>query len=95
MRGKEDDDVESVVTQAARLGRALVPETDDADRLRACLGTVVEGARCYLATQHQRVVASILELVPEVFAAHDTGNAEPVEPVLIAPVVEKFVAANG
>ena len=71
----------------ARLGRNE-PETDDADRLRACLGTVVEGARCYLATQHQRVVASILELVPEVFAAHDTGNAEPVEPVLIAPVVD-------
>jgi NADH-quinone oxidoreductase subunit F len=71
----------------ARLGRNE-PDTDDADRLRACLGTVVEGARCYLATQHQRVVTSILELVPESFAAHDTGLADPVEPVLIAPIVD-------
>ena len=71
----------------ARLGRNE-PDADDADRLRACLGTVVEGARCYLATQHQRVVASILELVPERFAAHDTGGAEPVEPVVIAPLLD-------
>jgi NADH:ubiquinone oxidoreductase subunit F (NADH-binding) len=64
------------------------PEADDADRLRACLGTVVDGARCYLATQHQRVVTSILELAPERFAAHDTALADPVEPALIAPLVE-------
>jgi NADH:ubiquinone oxidoreductase subunit F (NADH-binding) len=64
------------------------PEDDDADRLRSCLGTVVEGARCYLATQHQRVVTSILELDPDRFAAHDTGLADPVEPVLVAPIVE-------
>lgn len=64
------------------------PDADDADRLRACLDTVVEGARCYLATQHQRVVTSILELVPDQFAAHDVGNLEPVEPALIAPIVD-------
>jgi NADH-quinone oxidoreductase subunit F len=64
------------------------PEDDDADRLRSCLGTVVEGARCYLATQHQRVVTSILELNPDRFAAHDTGLVDPVEPVLVAPIVE-------
>jgi NADH:ubiquinone oxidoreductase subunit F (NADH-binding) len=64
------------------------PEADDADRLRTCLSTVVEGARCYLATQHQQVVTSILELDPDRFAAHDTGLADPVEPMLIAPIVE-------
>ena len=71
----------------ARLGRNE-PEADDADRLHACLGTVVDEARCYLATQHQRVVSSILELVPERFADHDTGLIDPVEPVLIAPIVD-------
>jgi NADH-quinone oxidoreductase subunit F len=63
------------------------PDADDADRLRACLETVVEGARCYLATQHQRVVTSILEAVPERFAAHDVGAVDEVEPALIAPIV--------
>jgi hypothetical protein len=64
------------------------PRADDADRLRVCLDSVVVGARCYLATQHQRVVASILELVPDLFAAHDTDAIEPVEPALIAPIVD-------
>ncbi len=64
------------------------PRDDDADRLRTCLDSVVEGARCYLATQHQRVVASILELVPDLFASHDTEVVEPVEPALIAPIVD-------
>jgi NADH-quinone oxidoreductase subunit F len=64
------------------------PDPDDADRLHDCLGTIVDGARCYLATQHQRVVTSIVELAPERFAAHDTAVVEPVEPVLIAPIVE-------
>jgi NADH-quinone oxidoreductase subunit F len=70
-----------------RLGRNE-PEDDDAERLHACLDTVVEGARCYLATQHQRVVGSILELGPDWFAAHDTAALEPVEPALIAPIVD-------
>jgi NADH:ubiquinone oxidoreductase subunit F (NADH-binding) len=64
------------------------PRDDDPDRLRACLDSVVEGARCYLATQHQRVVGSILALVPDLFAAHDTEVVEPVEPALIAPIVD-------
>ncbi len=71
----------------ARLGRNQ-PDGDDADRLRACLGTVADGARCSLATQHQRVVTSILDLVPEQFANHETAVADPVEPVLIAPIVD-------
>ena len=70
-----------------RLGRNE-PDGDDAERLHACLDTVVEGARCYLATQHQRVVQSILELAPDWFAAHDTATLDPVEPALIAPIVD-------
>ena len=63
-------------------------DADDAARLRDCLITVVDGARCYLATQHQRVVTSILELAPDQFAGHDTARIEPVEPALIAPIVD-------
>ncbi len=76
----------------ARLGRNE-PDGDDAERLHACLDTVVEGARCFLATQHQRVVRSIMELAPEWFAAHDTAALEPVEPMLIAPIVDLSAGA--
>jgi NADH:ubiquinone oxidoreductase subunit F (NADH-binding) len=64
------------------------PATDDADRLRACLDTVAVGARCFLATQHQRVVGSILQLVPDLFAAHEAGTVDTVTPALIAPIVD-------
>jgi NADH:ubiquinone oxidoreductase subunit F (NADH-binding) len=64
------------------------PEGDVPERLHTCLDTVVEGARCYLATQHQLVVRSILDLAPDWFAAHGTAALEPVEPVLIAPIVD-------
>jgi NADH-quinone oxidoreductase subunit F len=75
-----------------RLGRNE-PDRDDADRLHACLDTVVEGARCNLATQHQRVVGSILQLAPDWFAGHDTAALEPVEPVAIAPLVDLSAGA--
>jgi NADH-quinone oxidoreductase subunit F len=75
-----------------RLGRNDT-DGDDPERLHACLDTVVEGARCYLATQHQRVVQSILDLAPDWFAGHDTAALEPVEPVLIAPIVDLSAGA--
>jgi NADH-quinone oxidoreductase subunit F len=77
------------------LGRlcANTPDSDDADRLHACLDTVVEGARCSLATQHQRVVSSILDLAPDWFAAHETAIVEPVDPVLVAPIVDLSAGA--
>ncbi|MGH9263617.1 MAG: NADH-ubiquinone oxidoreductase-F iron-sulfur binding region domain-containing protein [Acidimicrobiales bacterium] len=52
------------------------------------VGTVIDGARCYLATQHQTVLASLLERFPEEVRAHLDGTAEAVEPELIAELVD-------
>jgi len=50
--------------------------------------TVGDRARCFLALQHQAVVTSLLERFPGALEAHVTGSAPPVEPVLIAELVE-------
>jgi NADH:ubiquinone oxidoreductase subunit F (NADH-binding) len=60
----------------------------DLDELHDRIGTVADSARCYLAIQHEAVLASILRLFPDAFDAHMTGRARPVEPMLIAPIVE-------
>jgi hypothetical protein len=52
------------------------------------VGTVADGARCYLATQHQTVLASLLERFPDDVRAHLSGAAAPVEPELIAELVD-------
>lgn len=54
------------------------------------LRTIEVGARCFLATQHQRVVASALALFPEAFVAHAEGRVGPTDPYLIAEL-EGFV----
>ncbi|HEX6312671.1 MAG TPA: NADH-ubiquinone oxidoreductase-F iron-sulfur binding region domain-containing protein [Acidimicrobiia bacterium] len=50
--------------------------------------TVADGARCFLAHQHQRVVGSLLELFPGLLAAHLDGHVGAAEPELIAPIVD-------
>jgi NADH:ubiquinone oxidoreductase subunit F (NADH-binding) len=52
------------------------------------LGTVVDGARCNLALQHQIVVESIRRLFPAEARAHAAADAAAVEPELIAPIVD-------
>jgi NADH:ubiquinone oxidoreductase subunit F (NADH-binding) len=54
------------------------------------LQTVTDGARCYLAQQHQLVVDSVLKLFPDAIRAHVGGQAPAVEPELVAPIVEMF-----
>lgn len=54
------------------------------------LRTITDGARCYLATQHEAVISSILALFPEAFVAHAEGRDDPVAPYLIAEL-EGFV----
>lgn len=81
-------------------GRAL---SDALDRLRSGTGageelvvvedrlqTIELGARCFLATQHQRVVASLLALFPEAFINHAEGRVDATAPYLIAEL-EGFV----
>jgi NADH-quinone oxidoreductase subunit F len=49
---------------------------------------VGERARCYLATQHQAVVRSVLDLFPDEVRAHLDGDADTVEPELIAELLD-------
>jgi len=52
------------------------------------IDTVADGARCYLATQHQTVLSSLLERFPDEVQAHLGGAAEAVEPELVAELVD-------
>ncbi len=70
-----------------RMGRAASDPTD-LDALKGKLTTVADSARCYLATQHQKVVESILALFPESVQAHADQTTPSVEPALIVPIVD-------
>ena len=63
-------------------------DANDLAEVEDRLGTVAERARCFLASQHQRVVESILRLFPDQFQAHASGAAEAAKPELIAPIVD-------
>jgi hypothetical protein len=52
------------------------------------VSTVADGARCYLATQHQNVLSSLLELYADDVEAHLAGSAEGVDRELIAELVD-------
>jgi hypothetical protein len=56
--------------------------------IRKRVGTVADGARCYLATQHQNVLSNVLEQFPDDVEAHLSGRAGAVEPALIAELVD-------
>jgi hypothetical protein len=70
----------------ARLSRSDSSERDLAT-IRTRVNTVGDRARCFLATQHQVVVGSILDRFPAEFEAHVARTAEPSEPRLIAELV--------
>ena len=75
---------------AARLARVCRGEgsAQDIDEIGGLLDTVTIGARCYLATQQQQVVRSVLQLFPAAFTDHVGTDATPVEPALIAPLLD-------
>src|SRR6266699_1116860 len=52
------------------------------------IGTVADSARCNLALQHQLVVGNIRQLFPDEARAHTHAAARPVEPELIAGIVD-------
>jgi NADH-quinone oxidoreductase subunit F len=70
----------------ARLCRSDSSERDLAT-IRSRVNTVGDRARCFLATQHQVVVGSILDRFPAEFEAHVARAGEPSEPRLIAELV--------
>ncbi len=68
-----------------------VCHSDAAERdmiaVKSRVNTVANSARCYLASQHQVVVGSILDRFGGEFEAHVARRADPVEPELIAELV--------
>jgi hypothetical protein len=63
-------------------------DSDVEARLRDWLGTITDGARCYLATQHQVVATSILDMYPGSLTGHVDGSSPRADRVLIAPIVD-------
>jgi len=75
----------------ARSLRGLCQDRDterDLGEIRSLASTVGDRARCYLATEHQVVLESILTRFPEEFEAHVAATVPPVEPRLVAELVD-------
>jgi NADH-quinone oxidoreductase subunit F len=60
----------------------------DLDAVADLARTVGDSARCTLATQHQTVVTSLLELFPDVLRGHVDRRLHAVEPYLVAAIVD-------
>jgi NADH-quinone oxidoreductase subunit F len=60
----------------------------DLQTIRRRAGTVGDRARCYLALQHQAVASSVLERFDDDVRGHLDGSAPPVEPELVAELVD-------
>jgi NADH:ubiquinone oxidoreductase subunit F (NADH-binding) len=78
------------LTLADALARVCRNEAveNDMDAIRKRVDTVADNARCYLATQHQTVLASVLDRFPDAIESHLAGRAEPVEPELVAELLD-------
>jgi hypothetical protein len=78
------------ITLSKRL--AMVSRSDahdyDMTEIEKRIGTVADRSRCFLATQQQVVLESILEQFPEEFEAHVEGAAEATEPELISELLD-------
>ena len=68
--------------------RRSVPEPDDLEVLPQLAARVTDGARCYLAQQHQNVVQSLLRLFPDALAAHADGRATGSRSYPIVPLLD-------
>jgi len=70
------------------LDRIRRSEGNDLDLLAVDdhLATVADSARCFLATQHQRVVGSIASEYADSLRAHAERKVEPAAEMLIAPI---------
>ena len=63
---------------------------DDLAEINARLRTVTDANRCYLGTEEQNVVSSILRAFPDAFAARLEGSAGPLRPALV-PLIEDIL----
>jgi NADH-quinone oxidoreductase subunit F len=63
---------------------------DDLAEINARLRTVTDANRCFLGTEEQNVVSSILRAFPEAFAGRLEGSAGPLRPALV-PLIEDIL----
>jgi NADH-quinone oxidoreductase subunit F len=82
---------------ADALGRIVRNEGSDYDLggVAQRITTVADGARCFLATQHQQVVDSILRLAPEAFDRHVDHTAPATDPAPIVPLADLTPDGDG
>jgi NADH:ubiquinone oxidoreductase subunit F (NADH-binding) len=66
--------------------RLSQPESTDAATMQRLTSRVTDGARCFLAQQHQLIVQSLLRHFPDALAAHADGRAAPAEPFPVVPL---------
>ena len=78
------------IAVAERLAKLSTSEArqHDYDVVRRKLTTVADRSRCFLASQQQAVVTSILEHFPDEMADHLSGERKATEPVLIAELLD-------
>ena len=81
------DDGKSIAAGLDRIRRSDA-EPDDLDVVIEKLDTVVDGARCFLAQQHQTVVRSIISTFDGQFRAHADGTTAPVDEFPIAEILD-------
>ncbi|MEX2658576.1 MAG: NADH-ubiquinone oxidoreductase-F iron-sulfur binding region domain-containing protein, partial [Acidimicrobiales bacterium] len=76
------------VAIADLLDRIRSSEADpaDLDEVQDRLDTVANSSRCYLATQQEQVVRSVLSLFPEPFVAHLERRADAADVFLVAQI---------
>lgn len=82
---KQDGKAITEALDRVRVGR---PDGDEPAVLIGRLRTVDTGARCFLATQHQVVVQSILQLFPGALDGHRLDGDHPVRSYPVAELVD-------
>ncbi|MGI8711141.1 MAG: NADH-ubiquinone oxidoreductase-F iron-sulfur binding region domain-containing protein [Acidimicrobiales bacterium] len=69
--------------------------TSDLVAVQDRLGTIDVGARCFLATQHQLVVGSVLRLFADQFEGHIDGRLDPAAQYVIAEMEDLVEGVDG
>ena len=77
----------SITAVLDRLRRSE-PRPDDLEVLPTLTARVTDGARCYLAQQHQNIVQSLLARFPDALAAHADGRASGAGSYPIVPLLD-------
>jgi NADH:ubiquinone oxidoreductase subunit F (NADH-binding) len=76
------------ITEILDRARTSALRSSDGDELAVLTSRVTDGARCFLAQQHQNVVQSLLARFPDALAAHADGRAAAAGSFPIVPLLD-------